>query len=147
MVAYAQQVVDVMNTWSVLLHFSEVDAELIETLFIEGGDSIDRTAFARLITFQTLQEATRGLAEALRNSALGAAIGERAQDMAALEAAVLRVQIQEQRRAARVRSDGAAPLILFALAMRAEVLNLRRLIWGIALETPGALVKTNLIVP
>jgi vacuolar-type H+-ATPase subunit C/Vma6 len=41
--------------------------------------------------------------------------------------------------------EGTAPLIGFALSLRAEVLDLRRIIWGVSLEAPGALLEAEMV--
>ena len=62
-----------------------------------------------------------------------------------LETEVLRAQIAEQSRAARIMPEGAAPLISYTLELRAELLDLRRIIWGISLEAPGPLLEAGMV--
>jgi vacuolar-type H+-ATPase subunit C/Vma6 len=66
-------------------------------------------------------------------------------EVASLETAVLRAQLEEQNHAARMDPEGTAPLISFALGLRAEALNLRRIIWGVALEAPAALLEAEVV--
>jgi hypothetical protein len=40
---------------------------------------------------------------------------------------------------------GSAPLLAFALALRAQTVDLQRVIWGVALGAPAALVARELV--
>ncbi|UCH28406.1 MAG: V-type ATPase subunit [Myxococcales bacterium] len=144
---YARQVVDVMNIWSVLLHFPERDETIAELSFIEGGQTVDRELFDQLFRSETFADAHRRLARELRESALANAFEGEPRGVASLDAAMLRTQIEHQNRAARVTPESAAPLISFALRLRAEVLNLRRVVWGVALRAPAALIQTEMVAP
>jgi len=46
----------------------------------------------------------------------------------------------------RVDPSGAAPIIGFAIELRAEVVNLRGIIWGVALQAPAALIQAEMVV-
>jgi vacuolar-type H+-ATPase subunit F/Vma7 len=50
LVEYVEQVVDVMNTWSALLHFVERDPAIVDMTFVEGGRWITRDVFHKLMT-------------------------------------------------------------------------------------------------
>ena len=62
------------------------------------------------------------------------------------EAAVLRAQIAWQNKAIRVDPTGAAPVVGFAIQLRAEVQSLRGIIWGVALRAPAALIQAEMVV-
>jgi vacuolar-type H+-ATPase subunit C/Vma6 len=145
LVAYARQVVDVMNAWSTLLHYPERDPAIVDLTFIEGGALIDREAFRRLLAVESFDDVRLGLATVFRESALSGAFAAESGEVATLETAVLRAQIEEQSRAARVNPEGTAPLLGFALGLRAEVIDLRRIIWGVSLEAPGALLEAEMV--
>lgn len=145
LVGYARQVVDVMNASSALLHFAERDEDIIDATFIEGGAQIDRDAFAEVLKSETLDKARSAIALALRDSAVGSAFAADSVELGEIETALLKAQIFEQRNLARQRPDGAAPTISFALQLRAEVLDLRRIIWGIALGAPNAVLQASLV--
>ena len=142
---HARQVIDAMNASSVLLHFPERDEDIADSIFIDGGSQIDRDGFAEMMRNESFEQARRALLIRLQDSALGSAFREEAENLSTLEAAVLRAQIAEQRRLARLRPDGAAPTISFALELRAEVLDLRRIIWGVSLGAPQALMQTSMV--
>jgi vacuolar-type H+-ATPase subunit C/Vma6 len=145
LVEYVRQVVDVMNAWSALLHFPERDSAIVDLAFVEGGTWIDKDVFAGLISLPSLEDVYRGLGRALRESPLSAAFVGDLTELATLETAVLRAQVSEQRRAARANPESAAPFMSFALELRAEVLNLRRIIWGVALGAPAGLLEAEMV--
>lgn len=146
LVEYVEQVVDVMNTWSALLHFVERDPAIVDMTFVEGGRWITRDVFHKLMTLETRPQVEKRLAWELRKSALGNAFQSEIEDLAQLEGTMLRAQIDWQNRAVRVDPSGAAPIIGFAIELRAEVVNLRRIIWGVALEAPAALIQAEMVV-
>ena len=143
---YVEQVVDVMNTWSALLHFVERDASIVDMTFVEGGRWLTRDVFHKLMNLDTRPQVEKRLAWELRKSPLASAFREGLEDVAQLESATLRAQIDWQNRAVRIDPSGAAPIIGFAIELRAEVLNLRGIIWGVALRAPAALIQAELVV-
>lgn len=144
LLAYARQVVDLMNAWSVLLHFPEHEQNIGNAVFIDGGSLLDRETFESLMNESSFDRARDGLARAFEGSPLSGALSAD-RELATMEGAVLRAQIEQQRQAARLRPAGAAPLVLFTLELRAEVIDLRRIIWGVVLETPTALLQSNMV--
>jgi len=146
LVEYVEQVVDVMNTWSALLHFVERDPAIVDMTFVEGGRWITRDVFHKLMALETRPQVEKRLGWELRKSALGNAFQGEIEDLAQLEGTMLRAQIDWQNRAVRVDPSGAAPIIGFAIELRAEVVNLRRIIWGVALKAPAALIQAEMVV-
>jgi len=146
LVEYVEQVVDVMNTWSALLHFVERDASIVDMTFVEGGRWLTRDVFQKLMNLDTRAQVEKRLAWELRKSPLASAFREGLEDVAQLESAMLRAQIDWQNRAVRIDPSGAAPIIGFAIELRAEVLNLRGIIWGVALRAPAALIQAEMVV-
>jgi len=146
LVEYVEQVIDVMNTWSALLHFVERDPAIVDMTFVEGGRWITRDVFHKLMLLETRPQVEKRLAWELRQSPLASAFRGEIEDLAQLEGTMLRAQIDWQNRAVRVDPSGAAPIIGFAIELRAEVVNLRRIIWGVALEAPAALIQAEMVV-
>ncbi|MBW2587454.1 MAG: V-type ATPase subunit [Deltaproteobacteria bacterium] len=143
---YVEQVVDVMNAWSALLHFVERDPAIVDMTFVEGGRWLTRDVFHKLMTLETRPQVEKRLAWELRKSALGSAFHNELDSLAQLESAMLRAQIDWQNRAVRVDPSGAAPIIGFAIELRAEVVNLRGIIWGVALRAPAAMIQAEMVV-
>ena len=146
LIEYVGQIIDLMNAWSALLHFVERDPRIVELTFVEGGQWLTRDALERLMGLPTLEDVGRELAWELRKSGLGSAFAGGIDDLAGLEGAVLRAQIDWLKRSLRIDPSGAAPVIGFAIELRAEVLNLRRIIWGVALRAPSALIQAEMVL-
>jgi vacuolar-type H+-ATPase subunit F/Vma7 len=142
-VEYVEQLVDVMNTWSALLHFVERDPAIVDMTFVEGGRWITRDVFHKLMLLETRPQVEKRLAWELRRSALASALRGDIENLAQLENRMLRAQIDWQKRMVRVDPSGAAPIIGFAIELRAEVVNLRSIIWGVALQAPAALIHSS----
>jgi vacuolar-type H+-ATPase subunit C/Vma6 len=146
LVEYVEQVIDSMNAWSALLHFVERDSSIVDLTFVEGGRWLTRDVFHKLMNLDTRPQVEKRLAWELRTSALAGAFRDGLEDLAQLESAMLRAQIDWQNRAVRVDPSGAAPIIGFAIELRAQVLNLRAIIWGVALRAPAALIQSEMVV-
>ena len=145
LVEYVGQVVDLMNAWSALLHFVERDPRIVELTFIEGGHWLTRDVFENLMGVATREDVEKQLAWELRKSAFAPAFREGIDDVAELESAALRAQIDWQNRSMRIDPSSAAPVIGFAIELRAQVLSLRRIIWGVALRAPAALIQGDMV--
>jgi hypothetical protein len=81
-------------------------------------------------------EVGRRLAAAFRPDPIAAALERHASDPAALEEALLRQRIATLRARAWWDPMGPATVLGYVLQLRAEVLDLRRAIWGVALGAP-----------
>jgi vacuolar-type H+-ATPase subunit C/Vma6 len=146
LVEYVEQVVDLMNVWSTLLHFVEQDPSIVDKTFVDGGRWLTRDVCRSLMGLETRAQLDTRLAWVMRKSALAPALRGEAEDLGDLEGMALRAQIDWQNRAVRIDPSGAAPVIGFAIELRAEVLNLRRIIWGVALAAPAALIQAEMVV-
>jgi len=146
MVEYVGQVIDLMNAWSALLHFAERDPKIVDLTFVEGGQWLTRPVFERLMGVATREEVEKQLAWELRSSALAHVFRPGLDEIAELESAALRAQIAWQNRSMRIDPSSAAPVIGFVIELRAQVLNLRRIIWGVALRAPAALIQGDMVL-
>lgn len=138
--AYAEQAVDLMNAWAALLHFPEREPALAELTFIEGGRLLSRQDFDTMMRLESAALLPPYLAKLFAPSPLSAVFADATLELSQLETRVLRTQIEVQRRAMRHDPLGAAPIIAFALELRAQVIDLRRIIWGVELQAPKVLL-------
>lgn len=145
LIDYVGQLIDVMNAWSALLHFVERDPAIVDLTFVEGGRWVSREVFSKLLSLGTRAEVVRRLNWELRKSPLSSAFKGELENLTELESAVLRAQINWQNGCVRKDPAGAAPLIGFVLELRAQVLDLRRIIWGVALHAPVPLLQTQMV--
>ncbi len=142
--AYVMQVIDIMNAWSALLHFAEEDPAIVELTFIEGGSALPRNSFEQLMSLPLFDEVEEMLVRQFRGSPLSDAFRRGIDNLAELEFEILRAQIHEQNHAVRVDPGGTAPIIGYALELRAQVIMLRRIIWGVALRAPSSMIFPGL---
>jgi len=145
LIEYVGQVIDLMNAWSALLHFAERDPKIVELTFVEGGQWLTRPVFEKLMGVATREDVEKQLAWELRTSALAHVFRPGLDEIAELENAALRAQIAWQNRSMRIDPSSAAPVIGFVIELRAQVLNLRRIIWGVALRAPAALIQGDMV--
>lgn len=133
---YALELLDLDNALSALaLAGPDGRASVPKELFISGGTlSID--VFERAAAAPDRPAAADILARAMRRSPARDALRTHADDPAGLERALLGGQIAMLARRARLEPLSVAPILLFALRLRAQVLDLQRVIWGIALGAP-----------
>ena len=142
--AYVAQVIDIMNVWSVLLHFDERDPSIVDLTFVDGGSALPRAAFEQLMSLQRLGDVEEMLVNQFRGSPLSSPFGRSIDSPPELESAILRAQIDWQNRSLRADPSGTAPIIGFALELRAQVISLRRIVWGVALRAPPTLLFPGL---
>jgi vacuolar-type H+-ATPase subunit C/Vma6 len=105
--------------------------------FVEGGRRLSLEAFLHALAAGDAGAAGTRLAAAFRPTAL-AAVFERVSSAATIEDELLRARIGLLHDAERQDPAGLASVLEFALRVRAEVIDVRRVIWGVALGAPRA---------
>jgi vacuolar-type H+-ATPase subunit C/Vma6 len=85
------------------------------------------------------------LAAAFANTPLAPPFAQASEDVALLEDAVLRARIRELARSSRTEPLGPAPLLAYALRVRAETLDVQRIIWGRTLGMSSAALESELV--
>jgi hypothetical protein len=96
-----EQVIDLMNAWSVLLHFAERDPALVDLTFVEGGRWLPRELVVELMGLETREALRKRLGRAFRGSPLAGAFSTETESLVELEGAALRAQIEWQNKAVR----------------------------------------------
>lgn len=146
LLSYVREVIDLENACAALVLASR-DADIpAKRAFIEGGHYLTLDVFLESVATADAGAAGRRLAVALRPAGLGLAFERWAGDAAEIERRLLLHRIAALRAAERRDPAGPASVLGFVLRLRAEALELRRLIWGVALGAPhgdiaGALVS------
>jgi vacuolar-type H+-ATPase subunit C/Vma6 len=143
--AYVRQAIDIENAYTALALTSEGKDMTPSEAFLPGGERVSLAVFERGAAAPSVPEAGRRLAQGFAGSALAPLFERDAGDPTTLEDVVLRLRIRELRRAMRTEPLGPAPLLAYALRVRAEVVDLRRIIWGVALGAPPALLADELV--
>jgi vacuolar-type H+-ATPase subunit C/Vma6 len=136
--AYVRETIDLENAFSALVLAAEGKDVTPKDAFLPGGERLSIAAFEIAAAAGDVAEATRRLAASFAGTALARAFDGRAGDTAQLEATVLRIRVRELMHAMRVTPLGPAPVLAYVLRLRAEMEDLRRIIWGVALAAPRA---------
>jgi vacuolar-type H+-ATPase subunit C/Vma6 len=141
---HVQRVIDLENLWTALALTGEKEVRVAD-YWVPGGDAVPLSRVEAAIAAADLVAAGRVLAQGFAGSAFQAVL--RAIDRSAgdLERRVLAAWIEDLRHRARLAPLSATPLLLYALRLRAEVLDLRWLIWGTALRAPPAVLAEGLV--
>ncbi len=143
--AYVREVIDLENAFTALVLAAEGKDVTPKDAFLPGGGRISIAAFEIAAAAPDVSEAGRRLAAAFRGTPLAAAFERFGGDPAALEDQVLRIRIRELVRAMRTAPLGPAPVLAYAVRLRAELVDLRRIIWGVALAASRAALVQDLV--
>jgi vacuolar-type H+-ATPase subunit C/Vma6 len=143
--AYVRRVIDVENLYGALLLAGAGEDVDAARCFLEGGFVLDRTAFLAAAAEPGRAEAVDRLRGAFVGTPIAEVLARSGADPARLEAALLAAQIAVLRRRARVAPLGPAPVLGYVLRLRAEVIDLQRIIWGASLGAPGPVVIGELV--
>jgi vacuolar-type H+-ATPase subunit C/Vma6 len=143
--AYVREVIDVENAYTALILASEGKDVTQKDAFLPGGERIAIRAFELAAGAASAADAGRELAQAFAQSPLARPFERYAGDLLELEDAVLRERIRHLVRATRTEPLGPAPLLAYVLRVRAEMIDLRRIIWGVALGAPRAALAGELV--
>jgi vacuolar-type H+-ATPase subunit C/Vma6 len=143
LVHYVERLIDLENAFTILTLSEEKDSRVAE-YWLEGGRALTADLAQRAVATGTPQAAGRMLAHAFKRSPLAGAFANSDQLEAGIETAVLRGLIAELRDAARLDPLSPALLLGYGLRLRAELLDLRRTIWGLSLGAPASVVTSHL---
>jgi len=141
---YVQQVIDLENAFTALILGADEKPDLAAH-WLPGGRAITLELAERAAASGDPASAAGLLADGFRETPLAAAFAQPDQHPAGLELAVLGAQIRELRARARVEPLSVAFLLGFALRLRAEALDVRRVIWGISLGAPARTLIEGLV--
>ncbi len=143
--AFIHETIDLENALGAVA-LASVPTELTaRDAFLAGGRTLGLEAFERAVATRDPAVAADRVATVLGRGPVGAALRQHRDDLAALEDAVLRARIATLDQLARREPLGPAPLLAFALALRAQTADLHRVIWGVALGAPATLVMRELV--
>ncbi|HXV90304.1 MAG TPA: V-type ATPase subunit [Gemmatimonadales bacterium] len=143
--AFVHQTIDLENALGAVALASVPTEVAARDAFLAGGRSLLLEAFERAVATRDPAAAADRLAKAFDGDPMAAVLRQHRDDVAALEDAVLRARIATLQQLARREPLGPAPLLVFALALRAQTVDLHRVIWGVALGAPPALVARELV--
>lgn len=135
---YVNQSIDLDNARTALL-LAASDTELpADDFFLRGGRHLSRAVFRNAAEAGSALAAARQLAGPLAADGVGEMVRQYAGDIARLDEALLRARANALKLEARLDPLGAAPVLAYVLRLRAQVVALRRCLWGIELGIPPA---------
>jgi vacuolar-type H+-ATPase subunit C/Vma6 len=137
LLGYARQVVDLDNVMTALVLAGPDRSVTPKDVFLPGGSRVTIDRFERAIATGRFAGAAEDLAAAFSGTLLAPALRTAADDPGSVERALLDAQIRMLAAQARTDALGPAPVLGYALRLRAQVMDLRRIIWGLALGAPA----------
>lgn len=143
--AYVRETIDLENAYTALVLAIEGKDVTPRDAFLPGGERLSIAAFEVAAAAGDAAEAIRRLAASFAGTPIGRAFAACVEDPSQLEEAVLRARVRALVHATRVAPLGPAPLLAYALRLRAEMMDLRRIIWGVALAVPRAALSRDLV--
>jgi len=138
---YVRQLIDIQNAYAALVLSQDKEPRAAEQ-WLPGGRGIPITLFESAVATREYAAAARLLAPAFAGSRLAGVFARPDAHPAGLEGAVLGAVIADLEELTRTDPLSPAPLLAYALRLRAEALDVRWLIWGISLGAPpGSLLE------
>ena len=142
---YVQDLADVENAFAAVALAGRTDDVTPKDLYLAGGRRLSIGDFERAVSAGVPDVAAQQIAPAFTGTRLAAAFAGSAARAGRLEQDVLRARIAALRDQAMHDPLGPAPALRFALALRAQVRDLQRIVWGVALAAPRATVVAGLV--
>ncbi|MDH4348245.1 MAG: V-type ATPase subunit [Gemmatimonadota bacterium] len=141
---YVRQVIDIENAFTALALSEEKEPRVAE-VWLPGGRAIALDLAQRAALSGDATAACQLLAAGFAGTTLAGVFAAPDKQPAGLELGVLAAQITELRARARIEPLSVAFLLGFALRLRAEALDIRRVIWGVSLGAPVPMLVEGLV--
>ncbi|HEX9610454.1 MAG TPA: V-type ATPase subunit [Gemmatimonadales bacterium] len=137
LVTYVRELIDLENALAAMVLAEQGEDATPKEAFVHGGLRLAIGEFEQAAGTRSPLLAASNLARAFRGT-VAAAFARRGQggEPGRLERDILRARIGALRAAVRTDPLGPEPFLLYALRLRAQVLDLRRIVWGVALGAP-----------
>ncbi len=134
--AYVAETVDLLNVDAALLLAGGEHELPLEEVFVDGGTALTRAAWLHAASAPGRTEAASVLATALDQTGFEDAVRLAGRDPHRSERLLLQHRLRTWHRRARQDPLGAAPVLEYVLRLRAQLLQLRALVWATALGMP-----------
>ena len=140
---FARTSIDLSNVRSALLLSLQGTDVDIGGVFLPGGDLLQEREFRQAAGAGGPDAALDVLGRGLAPSTFAGVLRTH-QDISTLEEALLAEHIAQMGRVARREPNGLAPILTYVLRLRKQVIDLRRIIWGVALDVPRPALASDL---
>lgn len=144
---YVRMQIDLQNAASSLALATQDPGTPLDKCFVPGGRRVTFEVFLHAATAQTPEQARTVVARAFGNTSMESVFLTESGDLGALERTLLTARIIELERAARRHPLGIAPVLAYVSRLRAETVDLERIVWGVALAVPPDLLCSQLVTP
>lgn len=129
--------IDIENVVSaLLLSPGNTDVEG-EEAFLPGGSRVAREVFLSAACCGSAAAAASALAESLKSTPFAEPLRRHAGEPAKVERAHFQVRLREWMREARSNPLSPAPFLAYMLRLRAQVMDLQHIVWGMAIGAPA----------
>lgn len=145
LLAFVRESVDLTNALTALVLAVAGRDVVPKDVFLSGGERITITVFEEAIALGEPGAAGMRLARGFAPGALAEPFRHLTRDFTDLEEELLRVRIRAIARRTRLSPLGPGPVLWFALRLRAQVIDLQRIVWGAALSAPHADLAAALV--
>jgi vacuolar-type H+-ATPase subunit C/Vma6 len=142
---YVQLVIDIHNCYAALVLSGEKEDRDEEQHWLPGGRGIPLPLFQAAIKTRDPVAAGTRLTSGLKGTRLAPVFADIPGAPGGLERAVLAALIAAMRDVTRTAPLSVAPLLGYALRLRAEALDVRWLVWGISLGAPSETLVEGLV--
>jgi vacuolar-type H+-ATPase subunit C/Vma6 len=140
---YVRETIDVENAVAALVLATQPNDVAAAQCFVAGGRRLGRSTFEAAASAGDREASVRKLARAFAGSPFSKVFASDADS--AMEVSLLAAAIRKQARAAIRDPLGPAPLLEYTLRLRAEAVDLRRIVWGTAFGVPAQTVSGGLV--
>lgn len=145
LIAFVRESIDVENASTALQLASYPSKTDPATLFLPEGQNLELETFVAAAGTQDANQAARLVARAFHGTPLAGIFAMRGRKT--LEDATLKAQLRHATDVARLFPLGVAPIIAFVVRLRAEVRNLRLIIWRVAAGAPPLSMDALVALP
>jgi vacuolar-type H+-ATPase subunit C/Vma6 len=142
---YVRETIDLENAFTAVVMAGETGARGGADLYLPGGRVVDRVLLDAAMGSGSPTLAAQRFATVFAGTALSRPFVEATVGAGDLERLILRARIADLRKKAFHAPLDAAPVLCYALQVRAQVLDLRHIIWGISLAAPGTMLEQKLV--
>ena len=136
LIEFVRETIDLENACTALVLAGAEPDSPAKPAFVDGGRRLSYAAFLDAVSAREPAEAGRRLAASFAPGPIATTFERSAREPAALEELLLRERRASLHERARRDPAGPATVLRYVLDLRAQVLALRRIIWGVALDAP-----------
>jgi vacuolar-type H+-ATPase subunit C/Vma6 len=142
---FVTEAIDIENVVSALLLApGNTDVE-VEEAFLAGGTHVSREVFLSAGRGGSTAAAASVLAESLKSTPFAEPLRRHAGEPAKVERALFQARLREWMQEARSNPLSPAPFLAYMLRLRAQVMDLQNIVWGMAIGAPAVPLTGDLV--